>query len=254
MNTQDKIAAMTEGGAILSKILTEALSHTTAGMTTATIEQRIAHEMDAAGAQPSFKTVNHYPYYSCVGLNTEVVHSLPNPKKVIKKGDLVKIDTGLIWQGWHTDMSWTAQIDQNGKTVFDTDFLIAGKLALKEAICQCRLGNHIGDISQAIENRIVSFGYQVVKQLTGHCIGKKLHEKPYIPGYLSQEINQTPELTTGMTLAIEIIYSQGNGRIVIENDGWTISTQDAKMSALFEQTVAITNDSPLILTPIPAGF
>lgn len=254
MINQTKIKAMIKGGAILSKIITETLSSVVAGMTTAEIEEIIARKMDAAGAQPSFKTVNHYHFYSCTGLNNEVVHSLPDPKKIITQGDLLKIDTGLIWQDWHTDMSWTVSINDRGRIEHNTDFLNAGKLALADAMNQCRLGKHVGDISTAIQYRIESAGYSVVKQLTGHCIGKKLHEKPFIPGFLAQKIAQTPQLAVGMTLAIEVIYSQGSGKIVLENDGWTISTQDGKMAGLFEQTVAVMPEGPLILTPMPIGF
>lgn len=251
MNNSSKIRAMTKGGLILSEIMTQTLAKVVVGMSTADIENEIANKIDQSGAKSSFKTVDHYPYYSCVGLNNEVVHSLPNPKKIIQKGDLLKVDTGLIWDGWHTDMSWTVEINQKGQVEYSNKFLDAGKQALAEAIKQCRSGNHVGDISQTIQQQIESFGYSIVKQLTGHCIGKKLHEKPYIPGFLNQKIEKTPELTPGMTLAVEIIYSQGNGHIVVENDGWTISTQDDKMSALFEQTIAITTESPLILTPVP---
>lgn len=254
MNMTDKIKAMTEGGAILSRVLSETIVGAVAGMSTADLESTIARKVDEAGAKPSFKTVDHYQYYSCIGLNDEVVHGLPNPKKNIQKGDLLKIDAGVLWNGWHTDMSWTAQINQQGKTEFNSEFLNAGKLALAEAICQCRAGNRVAHISQAIQKRIETANLHIVKPLTGHAVGRQLHEKPFIPGFVSGRVEKSPLLELGMTLAIEVIYSSGNGKIVMENDGWTICTQDGKMSGLFEQTVAVTPEGPLILTPVPAGF
>lgn len=254
MTRPEKIKSMMKGGAILSEILINTIAKITAGMSTAEIEEVIAGKMDEAGAKPSFKTVDHYPFYSCIGLNDEVVHSLPSPKKIVQKGDLLKIDTGLIWDGWHTDMSWTAQINQQGKTEFDMDFLNAGKLALADAIQHCRPGNRVGHISQAIQKQIESAGLQIVKSLTGHSIGRQLHERPFIPGFVGGNIENTPLLRPGMALAIEVIYSSGNGKIVLESDGWTICTQDGKMSGLFEQTVAVTPEGPLILTPVPTGF
>lgn len=251
-DNSEKIESMKVGGQKLGRIIDQILSAVKPGVTTLELDELAEKLIIAAKAKPSFKTVSNYAYCTCIGLNQEVVHSIPHKDKKIAPGDLVKVDVGLIWQDWHTDMSWTIEVSDNG-VYKQTDFLNAGKTALKNAVEQCKLGNRVGHISWAIQQEIESSGFQVVRQLTGHAVGHTLHEKPMIPGFLDNDVKNTPLLEEEMSLAIEVIYAQGKGRVVLENDGWTISTEDGKISGLFEQTVAVTTNGPLILTPISVG-
>jgi len=240
-----KLAA--ESGQILSRILNQVLKKIKPGLSTLQINDWIDEAIIKAGAKPSFKMVPGYRWASCVGLNDEVVHSIPKANKKIEKNDLLKIDAGVFWQGFHSDASWTIKVGA-GKT--NDPFLQAGKEALKRAIKACRPGNRVADISLTIEQTIKQAGFNPVKVLTGHGIGRHLHEEPMIPGIFLGSREKTPQLLTGMILAVEIIYNQGKPDVVVENDGWTISTKDGKISGLFEETVAVCEDGPLTLTEV----
>lgn len=247
LKSSEEIALMSEGGRRLSNILTEVLGKIQPGLSTLKVDTWIEEGILKAGGKPSFKTVANYRYSSCVGLNHEVVHSIPRADKIINKGDLLKIDLGMNWKGFHTDLAWTIEVggqDQN------RDFLKAGKKALSKAIAVCQKGKRVGNISLEIQKTIESSGYNPVRVLTGHGIGGKLHEDPLIPCILRGKIENSPLIKEGMTLAIEVIYAQKSPEVTVEHDGWTICTKDGKISALFEETIAVTENGPLVLTPM----
>lgn len=246
----------------MGQILSEILAKVKPRISTLEIDSWIEDRILNVGGTPSFKRVPRYHWASCVGLNEEVVHSIPKENKIIKEGDLLKIDLGMLWEGFNTDLSWTVQVNskfippalyQNGTGPTagqNSKFLETGEKALEEAIKVAKVGNRVGHISQTIQKVIEGAGCHLVEVLTGHGVGRELHEEPMIPGVLKTGLVQTPELLPGMTLAIEIIYSQGSGEVILEDDGWTISTKDGKISGLFEKTIAITGGEPLILTPL----
>lgn len=244
-----QISIMREGGEKLSAVLECTLKKIKPGLSTGEIDLWIDQGILAKGAEASFKKVTGYHYASCVGVNDEVVHSLPSFEKIIKEGDLLKIDLGLYWQGFNTDLSWTVEVG-NSDSGQKKKFLQAGKKALDEAIKVSLPGKRTGDISREIQKWIQKAGFTPVKVLTGHGIGRRLHEDPYVPCFLEGGTDSTPKLVPGMTLAIEVIYNQGRAEVVLENDGWTISTEDGKISGLFEKTIAVTENGPLILTPV----
>lgn len=249
LKTPDEIQIMAEGGKILGEVIDRTFEKIKSGISTFEIDTEIDRGIEKSGAKPSFKMVEGYRHASCVGLNSEVVHSIPNKDKIVKNGDILKIDAGVFWKGFHTDSSWSVKLG-NGKNGFVEDiFLATGKKALKEAIKQAKIGNFVGNISSKIQEVVEQGGYSPVKVLTGHGVGRNLHEEPFIPCFLKEGVGKTPKLTKGMTLAIEVIYNQGSAEVVLENDDWTISTGDGKISGLFELTVAITENEPLILTP-----
>ncbi|MCL5090505.1 MAG: type I methionyl aminopeptidase [Patescibacteria group bacterium] len=249
LKTPEQIAIMAEGGKRLAQILEQALKQIEPGISTLEIDTWIDKGIAGAGGLASFKLVPGYRWASCVGLNDEVVHSIPKKDKIIRTGDLLKIDLGMLWQGYNSDLSWTVCIKGEGeKCDVRKEFLDAGKEALKEAIKAAQPGNCIGHISQKIQQVIEGAGYFPIKVLTGHGIGRKLHEDPLIPGFLKGKLSDSPKLWPGMSLAIEVIYGQTSSDVVMENDGWTISTKDGKMSGLFEKTIAVTENGPLILT------
>jgi len=249
--SEKQIAAMAEGGKRLGRILTEVLEKIAPGVSTLEIDTWIENGIIKTGGEPSFKMVPGYHWSSCVGLNDEVVHSIPRKDKVLKLGDLLKVDLGMLWEGLHTDLSWTVIVGGNDENKNEKSrFLAAGEKALEEAIKISVSGNKVGHISGKIQEIIEGAGYWPVKILTGHGIGKKLHEDPLIPGVLQGKVANTPNLVEGMTLAIEVIYGLGSGDVVLENDGWTVSTKDGKIAGLFEKTIAVTGNGPLILTPL----
>jgi len=248
-----EIRIMAEGGKRLGQILSLVLAKVKPEISTLEIDSWIEDGILNVGGIPSFKMVPRYHWASCVGLNEEVVHSIPKENKIIKAGDLLKIDLGMLWEGFNTDLSWTVQV--NSKLIpllagQNSKFLETGRKALKEAIKVARVGKRVGHISQTIQKVIEGAGCHSVEVLTGHGVGRELHEEPMIPGVLKTNLAQTPQLLPGMTLAIEIIYTQGDGEVILEDDGWTISTRDGKISGLFEKTIAITGGGPLILTPL----
>jgi len=256
VKTPSQIKIMAEGGKILEEVFREVLPKIKPGISTLEIDNWIDKLIIQAGAECSFKTVPHYHWASCVGVNDEVVHSIPKNDKIIEEGDLVKVDAGVLWKGYHTDASWTVLM-QNSKIKNQNEeerFLEAGKEALKKAIKVVKPGNRIGDISLQIQETIESAGYHPVKLLTGHGIGKVLHEDPMIPCFLKGRREKTPEIVSGMALAIEVIYNQGSSDLVMEDDDWTISTKDGKISALFEETVVVCANEPQILTGIGGLF
>jgi len=245
-----EVAIIAEGGEKLSRILEEVVPEIKPGLTTLEIDSWIEDRIASAGGTPSFKMVPRYHWASCVGLNQEVVHSVPKKDKIVKEGDLLKIDMGMFWKGFHTDLAWTIEMQNAKCKMQNAKFLEAGKRALTEAIEVVKPGNRVGHISQKIQQTIEAAGYQPVKVLTGHGIGQKLHEEPLVPNVLQGKIPNTPLLEPGMTLAIEVIYNQGKGEVVLGADGWTISTKDGKLSALFEKTIAVTQDEPLVLAGV----
>ncbi|MCL4390391.1 MAG: type I methionyl aminopeptidase [Patescibacteria group bacterium] len=248
IKTPKEIEIMREGGKILARILSQTLEKAVPGVTTWDLDKFADAQIAATGAKPSFKMEKGYYFATCMCVNDMVVHGLPDDRP-LEEGDILGIDMGVYYKGFHTDASWTKEIQNSKGKSQKSKFLNTGEEALKKAIAQCRPGNHIGDISQTIQEIVEGGGYSCVKQLVGHGVGKSLHEDPEIPCYLRGQIKNTSEIKAGMVLAIEIIYNQGKSNVIYSNDdGWTIVTRDGAPSGLFEHTVAVTPSGPQILT------
>lgn len=247
-----EIQAMIQGGRILSGIISHLKKQTVAGRALFELEQEAEREILAAGGYPSFKMVPNYRFSTCLCVNEVIVHGLPSLYK-LKKSDIIGIDVGFYYQGFHTDMAWTVLVDEEkAKEEADVSirkFLEAGEMALVKAIKVAHEGSRVGDISLAIQEIIEKAGYSVVRSLVGHGIGRKLHEDPQVPGFLDAPKEKTPLLKKGMTLAIEVIYNMGGAKVAYRDDGWTIVAEDGSLSGLFEKTVAITKEEPIVLTP-----
>lgn len=245
LKTKEEIKIIQEGGRRLNEVLRKVIGSVREGVTTLDLDKVAEEEIIKKGGQPSFKMVPNYHWAACICLNEIVVHGIPN-KVPLKKGDILGIDLGMFYQGWHTDTAWTIQV---GKEDTPTRFLKTGQEVLKKAISLAVAGHYLGHISLAIQQTIEKEGYSPVRQLTGHGIGRKLHEEPAIPCVLKGQMEKTPLLKEGMVLAIEVIYNMGKSGIVYKNnDGWTIISCDGLPSATFEHTVAVTQNGPLILT------
>lgn len=246
IKTSQEIEKMKEGGKILAKILEEIKKEVKSGIITLELDKRAEELIKQSGGKPSFKMVKGYKWTTCMCVNEVVVHGVPGNYK-LKEGDVLGIDIGLFYKGFHTDMAWTLRVQTQNDEV--DRFLEAGKRALEEAIKMAKVGNYVGHVSQAIQETIEKAGFSPVRALVGHGVGRNLHEEPQIPCFLRGKIEDTPKLKEGMTLAIEIIYNQGKPEVVYgSDDGWTIKTADGKLSGLFEHTVAVLEGGPEILT------
>lgn len=247
--TPKEIAIMQHGGHILATVLGEVMDAVAPGVTELQLDQLAEKRIRALGGEPGFMKVHGYHHSTCLSTNDVVVHGIPTDY-AFKVGDVVGVDCGVYYKGFHTDMSDSKRVKGKGSKEDAVDqFLAVGKHAIDEAIKQAVIGNRVGHISQTIQ-RIVEkeAGYSVVRSLIGHGVGKELHEAPEVPGYLVGSLNRTPLLKEGMTIAVEVIYNMGTREVMLDQDKWTIRTQDGKMAGLYEQTIAITNDGPLLLT------
>jgi len=251
IKTKDEIKIMQEGGRILAKVLIELLKNIKPGVSEIEIDNLAEKLILKNGAKPGFKEVKGYNNSICVSTNNVVVHGVPTNYK-LKAGDVVGIDCGVFYKGFHTDMAETVRV-QNSEFIVQNDevgkFLKTGKRALDEAIKMAKAGNRVGHISKTIQSIVEKEGYSIVRSLVGHGVGRTLHEEPEVPGFLGVDIKETPVLKEGMSIAIEVIYNMGKSNVkYLNEDGWTIATVDGSISGLFERTIAITKGKPLILT------
>ncbi|MBI4990619.1 type I methionyl aminopeptidase [Candidatus Gottesmanbacteria bacterium] len=253
LKTPQEIEIMKIGGKILKDVLKSVREEAKPGVKLSYLDELAQNLIVSKGASPSFKRVKGYKWTICACVNDVVVHGIPTDYK-IAEGDVVGIDCGVYYQGFHTDAAWTIKVEngkwkmESGKDEVDR-FLETGEKAFREAIKQVKLGNYIYDISKAIQDNVEGANYSVVKTLVGHGVGRELHEEPEIPCFTKGKREMTPELVTGMVLAIEIIYNMGSKEVVYKgNDGWTIATKDGRISGLFEATVAVTSHGCLVLT------
>lgn len=249
IKTPKEIEKMKKGGKILSDVLFEVLDYVKPGVSENELEALADRLIVERGGKSAFKKVPGYRWATCISTNDVVVHGIPTDYK-LKEGDVLGVDCGVYLDGFYTDMAHTIRVG-GGKNDKVDKFLEIGERALNEAIEVATSGNHIGDISKTIQDNVEKeAGYSVVRSLIGHGVGRELHEDPEVPGYLQGRIEKTPELRPGMTIAIEIIYNMGSYEVSYGNrDGWTIVTSDGSVSGLFERTVAITENKPLVLTP-----
>lgn len=243
--TKEEIAIIIDGGKRLAEVKNKLFEKVDAGVSAWEIEELAMKLIKKNGAEASFARVPKYHWATCINVNAGVVHGIPKKEIVFQSGDVVSVDVGLIYKGFNTDTSFSKGLEVDAKT---QDFLNCGKKALKNAIAKAVPGNRIFDISEAIETTLNKSGYNPVRSLVGHGVGRELHEEPQIPQFTYQNREKTPEIPVGAVLAIEVIYTVGNGEIAYENDGWTIVTSDDKISALYEDTVIVTESVPLVVT------
>lgn len=245
IKSKREIEIIKEGGKRLSRVKRVLKSLIKKGVSAWEIDKEAEKQILKLGGKPSFKAVPGYSWATCVNVNSGIVHGIPKKEVVFEEGDLVSVDLGMLFGGFHTDTSFSILI---GKNKEKEKFLQVGRKALDLAIQNTRVGNRIFDISETIETTLNKSGYRPARSLFGHGIGRSLHEEPQIPGFVYASYEDTPEIKLGMVFAIEVIYVMGNEKLVLEEDGWTISTADGKISALFEDTVVVTPQGPLVVT------
>lgn len=247
IKTPKELEIMKKGGHILSQVMRELVSFVNEGVSEIEIDKLAEKLIIKKGAEPGFKKVNGYKYSVCLSTNDVVVHGIPTDYK-LKNGDIIGIDCGVFYNGFHTDMSETVIVGKS-EDLEKEKFLRVGKIALEEAIREAKIGNHVGHISKTIQDIVEENNYSVVETLVGHGVGRELHEEPEVPGFLIEPIEETPKLKEGMVIAVEVIYNMGKPDLKLDKDGWTLRTQDGSLGGLYERTVAITKNGPQVLTP-----
>lgn len=234
---------MRHAGAILADVMDKIEAALEPGVTTGDLDKIAEDSITAAGASPSFKGYRGYPASICSSPNEVIVHGIPGPL-ALKDGDIVSIDVGVLYQGFHADSAWTfpvGDISTEAQTLLDVT-----ERALWAAIEQCKPGNRVGDIGHAVEETVRPSGFGVVREYVGHGVGRALHEEPQIPNYGPPGRREV--LSDGMTLAIEPMINLGGAATESLDDGWTVVTADRSLSAHFEHTVAITPAGHEVLT------
>ena len=239
-----EIALMREAGRLLGVVNEELGRAIRPGMSTKDIDRLGEKLIRSFGCTPNFLHYQGYPASICVSVNEEVVHGIPREDHILKEGDIVSLDAGLIYKGYHSDAARTHRV---GKVSPEAEKLIAvTKQSFFEGIKKARAGNHLYDISNAIDAYVTSYGYGIVRALVGHGIGTKLHEEPQIPNFAQRR--KGVRLQPGMTLAIEPMINMGTAEVVWLDDDWTVVTEDGAYSAHYENTILVTDGEPEILT------
>ncbi len=244
IKNEQEIALMRESCRLLSQVHKEMEQFVRPGISTKEIDIMCDTLIRKMGCIPNFKNYHGYPASVCVSVNDEVVHGIPTKHRVLQEGDIVSLDMGLIYKGYHSDAARTLPV---GEITSEAKQLIeVTKQSFYEGIKMAKEGNHLHDISNAIAAYVKPYGYGVVRDLVGHGIGTSLHEDPQIPNF--QQIKRGPKLRAGMTLAIEPMINMGRADVEWLDDGWTVVTADGSLSAHYENTILITDGEPEILT------
>lgn len=215
------------------------------GVTTAELDAICDEALAAENAKPSFKGYRGFPAAACISVNEEVVHGIPGPRALVE-GDIVTLDVGAFFEGFHGDAAWTYAVEEPDDTA--RRLMNVTCESLNQGIAQAKVGNTIGDIAYAVQSYVQRNGFSVVRDLVGHGIGRSLHEEPSVPNFGRR--GSGPKLKAGMTLCIEPMINEGKYHVHCLDDHWTIVTQDGKRSAHFEHMVLVTEGAPDILTPV----
>jgi methionyl aminopeptidase len=243
IKTPEEIKIMAEAGKILAKVLKEVVEKAVPGITTLELDRACEALILSAGAKPAFKNYDGFPYSLCISINENIVHGLLS-NYILKEGDIVGLDLGVIYKGFYSDMSVTIAV---GKISFEAQRLInVTKKALRLGIKKVRIGNTIGDIGNTVQRFIEDQGFGIVRDLCGHGIGRDLHEDPKIPNFGRR--GEGEKLVEGMVICIEPMITAGDWHLRKSKDGYGYATKDGSLSAHFEHTIAITKTGPQILT------
>jgi methionyl aminopeptidase len=238
VKSPEELGLMREGGRVLREVLYELSAAVVAGMRTRDLDEVVEEEFKKRGVVASFKGYHGYPASVCVSVNDEVVHGIPGAR-VIREGDVVSLDLGVLHRGFHTDAAVTVGVGEAGASA--RRLIEATRGAVAEGVKYARAGNYLGDVSAAIQRYVETSGFAVVREYTGHGVGRELHEEPQIPNFCC---GKGPVLRKGMTLAIEPMVTNGGWRTKIASNRWTVLTADGSLSAHFEHTVVVTEDEP----------
>ena len=244
IKSEREIELMREAGRILAKVHEELGRTLVPGMSTKEIDRMCEDMIRSHGCVPSFLNYQGFPASVCISINDEVVHGIPDKHRYLEEGDIVSLDTGVIWKGYQSDAARTHMI---GEVSGEARKLVeVTRQSFFEGIKYAKAGNHLNDISKAIQEYAESFGFGVVRDLVGHGIGTEMHEAPEIPNFAQRR--KGIRLDAGMTLAIEPMITAGRYDVVWEDDGWTVVTEDGSLASHYENTILITDGEPEILS------
>jgi len=246
IKNNEQLAMMRQAGRITGEAILKAREYIKEGISTKEIDTVIHDYIVKCGAKPSFLGYGGFPGSACISINEEVIHGIPKKNRILHEGDIVKIDVGAFYNGFHGDSANTFGV---GKISNEAQALIdATRESFHRGVALAKHGNRVGDIGSAICNYATSCGYGVVKKYVGHGIGHELHEDPEIPNFGTAGRGQ--RLFTGMTIAIEPMINAGTHEVRVLGDNWTVVTADGSLSAHYEHTVAITDGEPVLLTEV----
>lgn len=246
LKTTRELRMMREAGKISQEALLKAGEAVRPGVSTLELDKIVRKTIEKAGAVPSFLGYGGFPASACISVNNVVIHGIPSAKQIIKEGDIVSIDVGAFYEGFHGDNAWTfpcGEISMEAQKLLD-----ATRESLFLAIEMAKPGNRLGDIGSTVQKYVEARNYSVVRDFVGHGVGAKLHEDPSVPNYGTP--GRGVRLLPGMTIAIEPMVNAGGHEVTVLGDGWTTVTRDGRLSAHFEHTIAITPDGPVILTAL----
>jgi methionyl aminopeptidase len=241
--SQQEIETMARAGAVVADTLSLLEERIQPGVTTRELDEVAEEFIRSRGGVPTFKGYKGYPAATCLSPNAMVVHGIPG-KTTLENGDILSVDVGVTLDGFVADSAWTfpvGTISADAQRLLDTC-----RAALEAGIAEARVGNTVGDISQAVQSVTEAGGFSVIRSLVGHGVGRSMHEEPQVPNFVSG--SKGPQLKEGMTIAIEPMITAGAAEVYIHDDEWSISTADASLAAHFEHTVAVTAEGPRILT------
>ncbi len=244
IKSAQEIEMMRESGKVTGKILRELEDFIKPGISTMDIDKFVEDTIRAHGMIPSFKGYGGFPGSACVSVNEEVVHGIPDKNRILKEGDIVSVDVGSIYKGYHSDAARTygvGKISPEAQRIID-----AAKDSFFEGLKYCKVGCRLSDVSNAIQTKVESEGFGVIREFVGHGIGADLHEDPQIPNY--GKAGRGPRLAEGMVFAIEPMITEGTYEVDVLLNNWTVVTLDGKLSAHYENTVVITDGEPELLT------
>lgn len=245
-----QISAMIDAGRITGEALLVAREHVCEGISTKELDTVIRTYIEKCGAKPSFLGYGGFPGSACISVNDEVIHGIPTKDRILKNGDIVKIDVGAFYRGFHGDSARTLPV---GSTTEEAMRLIeVTRQSFFEGVAAIKLGGRIGDVGSAIQTCVEHAGFSVVKRYIGHGIGHELHESPDVPNFGTP--GRGPRLCAGMAIAIEPMVNVGDEAVYEMPDGWTVKTRDHSLSAHYENTVVLTSNGPVITTLVDANF
>jgi methionyl aminopeptidase len=250
LKNPDQIKIMKEAGRITGEALLVARDHVRPGISTYELDRLVRESIEKAGAKPSFLGYGGFPGSACVSINDEVIHGIPSKKRFLEEGDIVKIDVGAFYKGFHGDSARTIPV---GRVSDEALKLIeVTRASFFAGIEQLKVGNRLGDVGAAIDGLVVANGFSTVKRYIGHGIGHELHESPDVPNYGTP--GRGTRLCAGLVIAIEPMVNIGTETVRELSDGWTVKTADGSLSAHYENTVALTSDGIINLTLIEKDF
>ena len=243
--SQAELGKMKRSGQIVRQVLDAVKTMVAPGVSTMDLENAAEEKIRELGAKPAFKGYHEYPCVLCTSVNNEIIHGIPSEKRVLKEGDIVSIDCGVVLDGYYGDSAITVPV---GKLLTPElqKLLDVTETSLKKAIAEVRLGKTVGDVGAAVQEYVEANGFSVVREFVGHGIGTRLHEDPQVPNFGTR--GHGTRLREGMVIAIEPMVNIGKPGTRVLDDKWTAVTEDGSYSAHFEHTVAVTRNGPLVLT------